>query len=276
VAPHWRDDGTLQEGYWQTPEEVQSHFSQAQPEPQVHSTAPVVLVDGYDALQFCSHNQNVVDVFGTLAGLLNSDGEDVLFFDNCSWPSLNIEGLGIALRQAIANFKGGQPVDVVAYSMGGLIARAALSINPAIPIRKLVLIGTPNLGTGWAGLTLRPRGQEMQPNSPFLRNLNSVMQMQGRDVIAIASLVNGLEGDGFVGLWSAALNNISLNGDALTRVLPYCHGSDGLTCTGPSIARVTGEDHPTYQIIRSFLDGTDAWMRIGLSPSQALAAHNRR
>lgn len=238
------------------------------------STTPIVLVDGYD-FNGCPQRQNVADVFGALQGLLVRDGSKILFFDDCVWPNQTIENLGGWLARGISNFidrTGAESVDVVAYSMGGLIAREVLSMNPHPPIRKLILIGTPNLGTGWGGLALNSQGQEMMPNSVFLRNLNSISEHA--DMIAIAGLANGLEGDGLVGLWSAALNNLGIV-DARTRVISACHGPGVPTCTGTSIAFVTGEEHPTYQIIRSFLDDTTAWLSIGLSPTQAIAARTQ-
>jgi pimeloyl-ACP methyl ester carboxylesterase len=241
-----------------------------------HSTTPVVLVDGFD-LNGCPQAQNMVSVFGALPGLLQRDGANILFFDNCSWRGQPIETLGELLSNSITNFRdamGAPQVDVVAYSMGGLIARAALSQNPRPPVRKLILIGTPNLGTGWGNLSVfNSQGQEMAPGSPFLRSLNAMSQ--SADMMAIAGLANGGEGDGLVGLWSAALNNIMPNGgDARTRVISACHGPQVSWCTGTQIAYVTNEGHPTYQMIRSFLDGTDQWRAIGLSPTQALAARN--
>ena len=58
------------------------------------------------------------------------------------------------------------------------------------------------------------------------------------------------------------INFASSDGDTRTRVItPYCHTNNTLindltSCIG-SIAEVTRPDHPTYQIIRSFLDGTN-------------------
>ena len=98
-----------------------------------------------------------------LGAFLQQDGTPVWFFDNCSDPQASIDRLGADLGQILAQF-GSSPVDVVAYSMGGLIVRAYLTglnssnatVNPpAHPsIRKLVFIATPHFGTGWVDLRL--------------------------------------------------------------------------------------------------------------------------
>ena len=40
-----------------------------------------------------------------------------------------------------------------------------------------------------------------------------------------------------------------------------------LGCAGPGVAFIDSPAHPTYQIIRSFLDDTNQWQFIGTSPA---------
>ncbi len=76
------------------------------------------------------------------------------------------------------NFEG--PVHFVGHSMGGLIIRGALAVEPPVTIGRIVLIAVPNRGAGIAarvgawplsqeifGLPL----QDLRENSPFLRDL---------------------------------------------------------------------------------------------------------
>ena len=70
--------------------------------------------------------------FGGLENQLNADGIPVYFFDNCAYPDVNIEALADDLGQVISTlqYADGTPVqrvDIVAHSMGGLIARAYLA-----------------------------------------------------------------------------------------------------------------------------------------------------
>jgi pimeloyl-ACP methyl ester carboxylesterase len=250
----------------------------------VHSVLPVILVDGYD-MNGCRTRQDPFKVFGNLIPLLNRDGaRRVVFFDNCMFPETSIPFLADRLAHTIEDRFGAQPVDVVAYSMGGLIVRTYLmalkgsySIDQSLPqvnIRKLILIGTPNYGSGWGAFASNPQGHEMAPASRLFPILNQSGDLQDVDVVQIAGLGTAF-GDGVVSLKSAALNSLRSDGDQRTRVIPYCHTPE-ISCGGRGLlAYVTGVDHPTYQIIRSFLDDTLMWFKIGLSPSQALAAqHN--
>ena len=55
----------------------------------------------------------------------------------------SLRSLGRELADEIA--KGERPVHLVAHSMGGLVARASLAHQP--PIRRIVMLGTPNFGS---------------------------------------------------------------------------------------------------------------------------------
>ena len=58
---------------------------------------------------------------------------------------LNLSELGAQLAQRI--LKEERPVVLVAHSMGGLVARSAMSLLPKRCVRRAILIGTPNAGT---------------------------------------------------------------------------------------------------------------------------------
>ena len=84
-------------------------------------------------------------------------------------------------------------VDIVAHSMGGLVALAYLKRpGAAARVRKLVMLGTPTRGT-WAatlGLLTAPLGRaslQLLPGSPFLRELGKTPLPHGPEVIAIAA-----------------------------------------------------------------------------------------
>lgn len=71
-------------------------------------------------------------------------------------------------------------VDMVGFSMGGLIALQAVKFQQAhLQVRRLVTLGTPVQGT-WAGLAgvaalgaLSPSVWQLLPGSPFIQQLNS-------------------------------------------------------------------------------------------------------
>jgi len=66
-------------------------------------------------------------------------------------------------------------VDVVAFSMGGLVARSAAIPDPSgrrLPIRRLFTISTPHEGARLAGVPFGvPQAEDMAPNSDFLERL---------------------------------------------------------------------------------------------------------
>ena len=250
-----------------------------------HSTAPVLLVNGFQAT--CPSG-GASETFDQLATILVQDGaSSVDFFDVCTSPGAPIEALAGLLTSKIQSYPG--EVDVIAHSMGGLVVRAYLQgwtsspyLNPpANPkIRKLVFLGTPNAGVSNV-LALWPSAQvnEMQFGSLFLWGLGTWDQVRGDDLRGISALAvagtagidaNGVPWDGVVDVSSASLDFADSSG-MNTRAVPYCHASaaDFLCSAGaPWIAYVSDRTHLSYQLLRSFLDGTNDWTGIAPQASQ--------
>ncbi len=78
---------------------------------------------------------------------------------------LGLDELGAKLAQTLE--KDGRRVILVAHSMGGLIARAAARILPKRLLRKLVMLGTPNLGS-FAPV------QALRGTYPFVRKMSTL------------------------------------------------------------------------------------------------------
>lgn len=77
-----------------------------------------------------------------------------------------------------ANFALEQPVDIVGFSMGGLVARYYIQrLDGLRRVRKFVTLGTPHRGTLTAFLRGNPGARNMRPGSPFLNDLNSDVGM---------------------------------------------------------------------------------------------------
>src|ERR1035438_7738020 len=128
---------------------------------------PLWMVSGKTGRTGACNASAASDTFGNLAEYLVSDGVPVVyFFDNCVVdPNQTIEVLGNDLATYLNSIKydnGDQvpQIDLVAFSMGGLIARAYLvglqSTGTATPpvtplVRDLILIATPNFGSFVAG-----------------------------------------------------------------------------------------------------------------------------
>jgi len=279
---------------------------------------PVVLLNGWETgfTGTCTISSNSSETFGNLAQYLVSDGVPVVyFFDNCAIDAnQTIEQLGVDLGTYLTTqikYDNGDQVpqiDLVAFSMGGLIARAYLAglqtSGTATPpattlVRDLILIATPNFGSFVAGnyattLSASPGTQdaELVPASSFLWNLATWNQrgddLRGVNALAIAGnagpYLPSLEAttqlnnasDGLVTLTSAAAG-FALPDTNPTQVVPYCHVDPStftntifgtFNCSDPGIANVTSETQETGEIVRSFLKGTTDWQSVGVASTQ--------
>jgi uncharacterized protein (TIGR03437 family) len=272
---------------------------------------PVVLLNGWETgfTNSCPMSSSSADTFGNLAQYLNDDGVPVVYlFDNCLIdPNQTIETLGndlAAFLNSIQYDTGAQvpQIDLVAFSLGGLIARAYLAglqpnqtLTPPTNtlVGKLVLIASPNFGSFAAGnyansLTPGTQSAELIPGSSFLWNLANWNQRTDdlRGVSAIAVIGNAgtylpnlsstiqlnNASDGLVSLTSASAGFVTEQAP-VTRIVPYCHVDPAaftnttilgvFACNAPGIANVTSESQYTGEIVRSFLGGTSDWTTIG-------------
>jgi len=78
----------------------------------------------------------------------------ITFTEDESANSLDFIQLGRCLKKKIINVVGDSPVNLVGHSMGGLDIRAAIldDDEPKIRVKNVITVGTPNNGTGEAGL----------------------------------------------------------------------------------------------------------------------------
>jgi len=281
--------------------------------PNGSTRAPVVLLNGWQTgfYNACPVSASSADTFGNLAQYLVSDGVPVVYlFDNCvEDPNQPIEALGNDLGAFLNTIKydsGDQvpQIDLVAFSMGGLIARAYLAgiqasqsySPPASTLAgKLVLIATPNFGSFLAGeyvnsIMAGSQSAELVPGSSFLWNLATWNQrgddLRGVSAIAVvgnagsytptlsSGTVSPNASDGLVSETSASVGFAEQS--SATRVVPYCHIDPGtftnatfgaFACNAIGIANVTSTSHLTGQIVRSFLAGTTAWSSLGTAPA---------
>ena len=267
----------------------------------IGTRTPVVLMNGLQLSLFstCPVSSSSEGSFGSLENYLNSDGvPGVLFFDNCrECPDCAIEDLGSRLGQVLSTLRytDGTPVpevDVVAHSMGGLIARAYLSGKqkgsnlfspPATTrIRKLVFTGTPHFGAGLADLALGLGGDQinsMRLGSGLLwllaqwnQDFDDLRGIEAISVIGAGGYSGDAKGasDGVVALTSASLSFAAGVTNERTRIVPYCHiDSSLLRCHNRTgLAKVDSPAHLTSRIVRSFLTGTNEWRSVGWTPSQ--------
>ena len=277
--------------------------------------APVVLLNGWIAgyTGTCTISSDSTVTFGNLASYLVSDGVPIVYlFDNClEGANQSIETLGGDLNSFLNSitYADGTPVtqiDLVAHSIGGLIARAYLEglqtneayLPPYSPlVDHLVMIAVPNFGSFVAGnyataFETGSQAAEFIPGSALLWNLATWNQrgddLAGVNAIAIVgnagvyapvgatnSLLNA--SDGLVSTTSASIGFVADNTNATqTRIVPYCQVDPAVftntvtlgafNCTAAGIANVTSTTQQTGEIVRSYLAGTTDWQSIGTSP----------
>lgn len=89
-------------------------------------------------------------------------------YDNSGHTSLEV--VGARLREELGRSK--KPINLVGYSMGGLVIREALRGTEDLPVRRAAFLHCPHRGS-LAAHTLRlPACREMRPGSAFLKRLN--------------------------------------------------------------------------------------------------------
>jgi len=90
-------------------------------------------------------------------------------YDNSGRAS--IESLGAALSVELQRINA--PVNLVGYSMGGLVIREAFRQSPGLKIRRVALLNSPHNGSVAAFLMPLSACRDMRPGSAFLKRLNS-------------------------------------------------------------------------------------------------------
>jgi pimeloyl-ACP methyl ester carboxylesterase len=122
---------------------------------------PVIAVHGY--------TQNRVDFLG-LARACSRAGVGPVYGINYPWFA-TIHGNAARLSRFIARVvreTGAQRVDLVAHSLGGLVAMEYLHVAGSAHVRRIVTIASPHAGVPWQGPILGAAGDSMRAGSPFL------------------------------------------------------------------------------------------------------------
>ena len=90
-------------------------------------------------------------------------------YDNSGRTS--IESLGAALASELQQMNA--PVNLVGYSMGGLVIREAFRQMPKLQVRRVALLNSPHNGSAAATLIPLAACRDMRPGSAFLKRLNA-------------------------------------------------------------------------------------------------------
>jgi len=100
----------------------------------------------------------------------------------------SIERSALALKRAIDAGIGGGRIDLVAHSLGGLVARCYLQLlGGARRVDRLITLGTPHHGTHAANFIPSGLVRQLLPESPFLQHLNAQSPPEGLEVTSIVA-----------------------------------------------------------------------------------------
>jgi triacylglycerol esterase/lipase EstA (alpha/beta hydrolase family) len=132
-------------------------------------TRPVVLIHGYGGNRSC---------LLPLEGVLRTAGFDRVFPFSYPGDESSIDDLAGALKAYIGEVRAAcgaenQSLDLVAYSLGGLVARVFLQeLGGAAWVDQCLTLGTPHYGTYSSFWAPTPIGRQMRPDSEFMARLN--------------------------------------------------------------------------------------------------------
>ncbi|MGF1491161.1 MAG: esterase/lipase family protein [Microcoleaceae cyanobacterium] len=132
---------------------------------------PVILVHGIF---------DTTAIFNTMSAYLTERGWEVHSFDLIPNTGLmTLDKLAVQLENYIAQgFSPDQPLDLVGFSMGGIVSRYYVQRLGGIErIQRFITISSPHRGTWVAYLYVLPAAAQMRPNCSFLNDLNQDIQM---------------------------------------------------------------------------------------------------
>jgi triacylglycerol lipase len=146
---------------------------------------PVVLVHGID---------DTAKLFRHMAARLERDGRTVHAPDLVpNNGDAGIDRLAAQLARFIdARVQPGQPIDLVGFSMGGLVCRYYLQrLGGLDRVQRFVSIASPHQGTWTALFRANAGARQMRRGSAFLADLNSDAARLGR--VRVASIWTPLD-----------------------------------------------------------------------------------
>lgn len=131
---------------------------------------PILLVHGY-----INHSS----VWILQKKWLKTLGLGPIYTINLGHPFLSIYEYAERVKikaEAIARETGRNDLILIGHSMGGLVSSwYATQLAPPNTVTDVITIGSPLLGTPMARLAPGQNGREMEPNSPFIQQLQSAI-----------------------------------------------------------------------------------------------------
>jgi len=231
----------------------------------VHDRENVVLVHGFRLPWFSSRGK-CDRQFADLDDLLqaNDDRFNVWQFEykgNFRGTSGAMATYASRLGEAVARIgeiTGTTMCSIVAYSMGGIIARQYIGSGGKSRVGKLLTLATPHVGTlrfqrfsiRWPAWLFPRAAAELRPDSSLLWNLNTRIDASLAPEFAAIGGYSWGRTDGLVETGSNSI--VRTNPDGSVAQSLYFAGVDR---SHRNINRITHEADEVYQLVRSFLLG---------------------
>jgi pimeloyl-ACP methyl ester carboxylesterase len=122
---------------------------------------PIVVIHGY--------SQNRVDFLGIARACAHGGVGPVYGFNYPWWASVRGNARRLArFVERVQRETGAEHVDLVAHSLGGLVADEYLATGGARVVRKLVTIASPHAGVPWKGPIPGRSGKHLRAGSPLV------------------------------------------------------------------------------------------------------------
>jgi triacylglycerol lipase len=93
---------------------------------------------------------------------------EIFYYDSSGKPTFEMLATQLIDRIRVI----GQPVNLIGYSMGGVVVRSARMFAPDLPVRRAAFLNAPHGGSVLAWLLPFPGVRQLRPNSELLRKLN--------------------------------------------------------------------------------------------------------
>lgn len=181
---------------------------------QLYINAADITIDSLKSTKTWSNMTYPISIRASYYLILNYNFD---FYTNIIRKDENIETYSIRLKEIVdfvSEKTNSKKVNIIAHSMGGLVARKYIQLFGEEKIENLIMIGTPNHGVEGkvndfcSTLGAKRECEDMSKNSIFLKILNSYIpknKTQFSLIYGVGCNTNNKEGDGIVTKDSAKL-----------------------------------------------------------------------
>jgi len=242
----------------------------------------VVLVHGFK-LPGSSRPTRCEDQFTKLDELLQTKGEQYNvwqfeYSDNARGTLGAVATYASRLARAvdrISELTGNSQCSIIAYSMGGIVARHYLASGGKSRVTKLLTLATPHMGTlrfepfnlKWSDKLIPRAGAELRPDSRFLWDLNTKVDSHVPEFAAVGGRSRG-HTDGLIEMSSTSLATFNSDGTVFENLYFAAVNRSHL-----NINQIKDKCDEIFQLVSGFLRGGVAGIS-GMRPAEKPEDYN--